>query len=610
MLPMSNDAKKEKLKDVLLGLHWAATTGNVGLIKFALDHGVPIDSAVNGFVPLQLACISDNNIAAVQYLIDRGADVNIQKWSKKHSIDKTQAVPGATGSTALHVACANGCIKIVDLLIRNNARIDVKDKYGSTPLDVAQAKHETEIVKLLKASREQQRHYKHRPMSYSNDSDENENSRARKSIDSIVMTHKRTSSDKQPRIRRPSLPSIFEGHHFLPQYIPPSISMTPSSTSLTTYTNANSNLEPPSTASRRSFSAHRPLTDEMHTHSCPVTPRTSLEYFNSSKRSQNRNIPHRDRSPRSSEDSSAITYSTSPSQGSMLNPDYATAVVTADGQPDWYAYGVVNPYDDDNYLLSLERRAYNLASNEDGGLERHSQDSSRRPVAYDDMTLPVYRRQSTASSGDDQQSDPHIHTRRSDSSDSGNKLRTTALKNAMAANNGISVNLTSDSITPTSENEEEGYDGEVDDEEEEEEEVDDEEETYNSEPLPRPSVVLDSGPEADLVRYRFLRQDQQADVIHTAQERVHMTDHPHHAEGKKNWFSGLGKEVGRHSLDSHSRKSLDFMPSFENFTQFAKRGVPNILSQDDDTSDDDERHQQQQQRNGFFSRWAPAWSKK
>ncbi|KAL9540575.1 hypothetical protein MBANPS3_009608 [Mucor bainieri] len=615
MLPTSNDAKKEKLKDVLLGLHWAATTGNVGLIKFALDHGVPIDSAVNGFVPLQLACISDNNIAAVQYLIDRGADVNIQKWSKKHSIDKTQAVPGATGSTALHVACANGCIKIVDLLIRNNARIDVKDKYGSTPLDVAQAKHETEIVKLLKAAREQQRHHKHRSMSYSNDNDENENSRARKSIDSIVMTHKRTSSDKQPRIRRPSLPSIFEGHHhFLPQNMPSFISMTPSSTSLTTTAaNAHSSLEPPAAAaSRRSFSAHRPLTDEMHTHSCPVTPRTSSDYFSSSKRSQNRNIPHRDRSPRSSEDSSAVNYSTSPSQGSIVNADYANAVITADGQPDWYAYGVVNPYDDDNYLLSLERRAYNLSSNEEGGLERHSQDSSRRSVVYDDTTSPAYRRQSTASSSDEQQLDPHITTRRSDSSDSGNKLRTTALKNAMAANNGTSANPTSDSITPTSEYEEEGYDGEVDDEEEEEEDDEEaEEEAYSSEPLPRPSVVLDSGPEADLVRYRFLHQDQQADGLHTiAQDRGHLTDHPHHAEGKKSWFSGLGKEVGRHSLDSHSRKSLDFRPSFENFAQFAKRGVPNMKSQDDDSSDDEERHHQQQQRNGFFSRWAPAWSKK
>lgn len=100
MLPPSHDTKK---KDILLGLHWAATTGNVGkihnlecstcppllnlnffvgLIKFALDHGVPIDSVVNGFVPLQLACINDNNIAAVQYLIDRGADVNIQKYKQ------------------------------------------------------------------------------------------------------------------------------------------------------------------------------------------------------------------------------------------------------------------------------------------------------------------------------------------------------------------------------------------------------------------------------------------------------------------------------------------------------------------------------------------------
>lgn len=50
-----------------------------GLVKFALDHGAPIDSVVNGFMPLQLACISDNNIAVVQYLIDRGAEVNAQR---------------------------------------------------------------------------------------------------------------------------------------------------------------------------------------------------------------------------------------------------------------------------------------------------------------------------------------------------------------------------------------------------------------------------------------------------------------------------------------------------------------------------------------------------
>jgi ankyrin repeat protein len=50
-----------------------------GLVKFALDHGAPIDSVVNGYMPLQLACISENHIAVVQYLIDRGADINAQR---------------------------------------------------------------------------------------------------------------------------------------------------------------------------------------------------------------------------------------------------------------------------------------------------------------------------------------------------------------------------------------------------------------------------------------------------------------------------------------------------------------------------------------------------
>lgn len=51
-----------------------------GLVKFALDHGAQIDSVVNGYMPLQLACINENHMAVVQYLIDRGADVNAQRY--------------------------------------------------------------------------------------------------------------------------------------------------------------------------------------------------------------------------------------------------------------------------------------------------------------------------------------------------------------------------------------------------------------------------------------------------------------------------------------------------------------------------------------------------
>ncbi|KAG2202481.1 hypothetical protein INT47_013097, partial [Mucor saturninus] len=310
MLPTSHDVKKEKLKDTLLGLHWAAITGNVGLVKFALDHGVPIDSTVNGFVPLQLACISDNNIAVVQYLIDRGADVNMQKWSKKHCVDKSQAVPGATGSTALHVACANGCIKIVDLLLRNYATVDLKDKYGSTPLDVAQAKHETEIVHLLKAAK------------------------VKPQKDGL---YKRTDKQK----RRPSMPSIFEGRQQQP--LPP----TP---------------PPP-----------------------PLLTMTPYEF------TQKRSLPHR---PSVDENSVTLSYVSIPSSHSssdecprIIPSSPATSLsTTTDGSEgqDYYGYGVVNTYDEDNYLLSLEKRAYNLGTNKNGELERHSQDISSTSSSFNE----------------------------------------------------------------------------------------------------------------------------------------------------------------------------------------------------------------------------------
>jgi ankyrin repeat protein len=58
-----------------LGLHSGAAAGNLGLVKFALDHGQPIDSVLNGVLPIHVACINDH-VSVVQYLIERGADVN------------------------------------------------------------------------------------------------------------------------------------------------------------------------------------------------------------------------------------------------------------------------------------------------------------------------------------------------------------------------------------------------------------------------------------------------------------------------------------------------------------------------------------------------------
>jgi len=58
-----------------LGLHAAAATGDIGLVRYALDHGQPVNSVLDGVLPLHAAC-AGGNVQVVEYLIDHGADVN------------------------------------------------------------------------------------------------------------------------------------------------------------------------------------------------------------------------------------------------------------------------------------------------------------------------------------------------------------------------------------------------------------------------------------------------------------------------------------------------------------------------------------------------------
>ncbi|CAI2164981.1 15945_t:CDS:2 [Funneliformis geosporum] len=136
-----------------LGLHSGAAAGNLGLVKFALDHGQPIDSVLNGVLPIHVACIN-GNVSVVQYLIERGADVNSPRLSHKYNGTEksrtTDQTVGTTGSTALHFAAANGCTQTVELLLKKGAIVDVADKYGSTPLSVAIAKNHADVIELLK----------------------------------------------------------------------------------------------------------------------------------------------------------------------------------------------------------------------------------------------------------------------------------------------------------------------------------------------------------------------------------------------------------------------------------------------------------------------------
>lgn len=59
----------------------------LGLVKFALDNGQPIDSVVNGVYAIHAACCN-NNVAVVLYLIEHGADVNARRLPRKYSPEK------------------------------------------------------------------------------------------------------------------------------------------------------------------------------------------------------------------------------------------------------------------------------------------------------------------------------------------------------------------------------------------------------------------------------------------------------------------------------------------------------------------------------------------
>ncbi|KAG0068881.1 hypothetical protein BGZ89_003926 [Linnemannia elongata] len=144
----SNSSKKQPLN---LGLHSGAASGNLGLVKFALDNGQPIDSVINGVLPIHAACCSNGNVAVVLFLIERGADVNSRRYPRKYSGDRlvgAQTV-GTTGSTPLHFAAANGCLAIVEILLRHGATPDLADKYGSTPYTVATARNHPDVAALL-----------------------------------------------------------------------------------------------------------------------------------------------------------------------------------------------------------------------------------------------------------------------------------------------------------------------------------------------------------------------------------------------------------------------------------------------------------------------------
>ncbi|SCV71461.1 BQ2448_3049 [Microbotryum intermedium] len=135
-----------------LSLHSACANGNVGLVKYALQHGQPVNSVLNGVLPLHAAASSGNE-QIVRMLIAAGADVNSPRLPRRYSNEKTRAsgiAVGTAGSIPLHFAAANGHADVIKILLQYGAKPNALEKYDLTPEMIAEQKGHLEAAQLLR----------------------------------------------------------------------------------------------------------------------------------------------------------------------------------------------------------------------------------------------------------------------------------------------------------------------------------------------------------------------------------------------------------------------------------------------------------------------------
>ena len=120
---------------------WASEGEYTEIVQLLHDHGAELDSE-----KVMLLAMQRKNWKRVLTLIEDEAKL-IDVFIATKGVDRT--IGEIHGDTLLTLAAQGGHTKVVELLIANNADVNIKDKVGSTALGLAAEGGHTEIAKLL-----------------------------------------------------------------------------------------------------------------------------------------------------------------------------------------------------------------------------------------------------------------------------------------------------------------------------------------------------------------------------------------------------------------------------------------------------------------------------
>lgn len=123
-------------------LHRAAGGDDLTVVKKVLQDGADINERNKGWTPLMLATYY-NRIAIAEYLIENGADINLQKSQYRKFTERFD------GFTALHFAAFYGNSEIARILINSGADLSIRDSNGMMARDYARQYSFMKIVELI-----------------------------------------------------------------------------------------------------------------------------------------------------------------------------------------------------------------------------------------------------------------------------------------------------------------------------------------------------------------------------------------------------------------------------------------------------------------------------